>query len=153
MPDPLAAALERLPHGPQFRFLDKLISLEPGQSGVGEYTVPADTAFLRGHFPGEPMMPGVLLIEAAAQLAGAIAQSDPAIVPLAALKLSGIRAAKIFGTARPGEVLRIEAQVTARMANLFQAQATASVNGRVVLQTELTMSGESPGPPDQVKSS
>jgi 3-hydroxyacyl-[acyl-carrier-protein] dehydratase len=146
MSNDLEAALARLPHGPEFRFLDRLVALEPGRLGVGEYTLPADAAFLRGHFPGEPLLPGVLLIEAAAQLAGAVAQSDPAIVPLAGLKLSAIRGAKILGTARPGETVCIEARVVARMANLFQAQATASVNGRAVLQVELTMSGEAPKP-------
>src|SRR5882724_171753 len=75
----LATALNSLPHGPEFRFLDRLLSLEPGQSGVGEYTVRGDEPFLRGHFPGQPMVPGVVLVEAAAQLAGTIAQSDPQI--------------------------------------------------------------------------
>ncbi|MST95403.1 MAG: hypothetical protein EXS33_09100 [Pedosphaera sp.] len=77
MSDPLAIALASLPHGPEFRFLDRLLRLDPGQSGAGEYTVRRDEPFLRGHFPGQPMMPGVLLVEAAAQLAGTVAQSDP----------------------------------------------------------------------------
>jgi len=75
-PSTFAAALQRLPHGPEFRFIDRLIELEPGKRGVGQYTVRGDEPFLRGHFPGEPMMPGVLLVEAAAQLAGVLAQSD-----------------------------------------------------------------------------
>src|SRR2546423_10828418 len=87
----LVIALAALPHGPEFRFLDRLLSLEPGQHGVGEYTVRGDEPFLRGHFPGQPLMPGVLLVEAAAQLAGTIAQSDPAIAPLAGFKLTGLR--------------------------------------------------------------
>ena len=134
-------ALRSLPHGPEFRFLDRLLGLEPGRSGVGEYTVRGDEPFLRGHFPGQPMMPGVLLIEAAAQLAGTVAQSDTEIPPMADLKLTAIRAAKIVGTAKPGEVIRLEARVLGRMEKLIQAHATASVNGRVVLQVELTLSG------------
>ena len=91
-------ALEQLPHGPEFRFVDRLLALEPGISGVGEYTVRGDEGFLRGHFPGEPLLPGVLLLEAAAQLAGVVAQADPARVPFSGLKLPAIRAAKILGT-------------------------------------------------------
>ena len=137
-------ALDSLPHGPEFRFLDRVVSLEPGKGGVGEYRVRGDEPFLRGHFPGEPLMPGVLLVEAAAQLAGTVAQSDPRTPPLSGLKLTAIRGAKILGTARPGDLIRLEAQVLARMNNLVQASATASVRGRVLLQTELTFSGQQP---------
>src|SRR5262245_51989485 len=141
MEDPLALALKSLPHGPEFRFVDRLLSLDPGKHGVGEYTVRGDEAFLRGLFPGEPLMPGVLLIEAAAQLAGTVAQSDPQIPPMPGLKLTAIRGAKILGTARPGDVIRMEGTVVGRMAKLVQAQVTATANGNVVLQAELTLSG------------
>jgi len=138
----LEAALKRLPHGPEFRFLDRLVSLEPGRSGIGEFTVRGNEAFLQGHFPGEPLFPGVLLLEAAAHLAGTIAQSDPQIPPLAGLKLTAVRGAKILGTAKPGQSIRLEAQITGRMGNLVQAQTTARVDGVLVLQAELTLSGE-----------
>jgi len=75
--DELAKALAFLPHGPEFRFVDRLTALEPGVHGAGEYTVRGDEPFLRGHFPGDPMMPGVLLVEAAAQLAGIVARPAP----------------------------------------------------------------------------
>ncbi len=135
-------ALASLPHGPEFRFLDRLINLEPGKSGVGEYTVRGDEPFLQGHFPGQPLFPGVLLVEAAAQLAGTVAQSDLAIPPLKGLKLTAMRAVKILGTAKPGEVIRLQADITGRLDNLVQARAGASVNGNPVLLAELTLSGE-----------
>lgn len=137
----MESALKHLPHGAEFRFIDRLMSVDPGKSGVGEYTVRGDEAFLRGHFPGEPLFPGVLLIEAAAQLAGTIAQSDPGISPLRALKLTAIRGAKILGTAKPGEKIVLEARITGRLHGLVQASASATVSGRNVLQTELTLSG------------
>ena len=65
-------ALSFLPHGPEFRFVDRLSALEPGASGAAEFTLRGDEPFLRGHFPGEPLMPGVLLVEAVAQLAGVV---------------------------------------------------------------------------------
>jgi 3-hydroxyacyl-[acyl-carrier-protein] dehydratase len=142
----LKSALRHLPHGPEFRFLDRLLTLDPGKSGAGEYKVRGDEPFLKGHFPGDPLMPGVLLIEACAQLAGVIAQSDPAIAPLANMKLTAVRGAKILGTARTGETIRLEAEITGRMAGLVQARATASLgdnaNGTVILNVDVTLSGE-----------
>jgi 3-hydroxyacyl-[acyl-carrier-protein] dehydratase len=141
MTDLLITALRFLPHGPEFRFLDRLIDLDPGRHGIGEYTVKGDEPFLRGHFPGEPLMPGVLLLEAAAQLAGVVAQSDPRIPPLAELKLTALRGVKILGTAKPGETVRVEATIAGRMDHLVQAQASAIVAGQLVLKADLTLSG------------
>ena len=141
MSDALINALRALPHGPEFRFVDRLLTLEPGVSGTGEYRVRGDEPFLRGHFPGEPLMPGVLLAEAAAQLAGIVAQSDPTIPPLAGLKLTALRAVKILGSARPGQVVQLEARVMGRLGNLIQAQATARVGDQLVLEAQLTLSG------------
>src|SRR5438093_2073531 len=141
MNESLSRALESLPHGAEFRFIDRLLALDPGVSGAGEYQVRGDEPFLRGHFPSHPLMPGVLLLEAGAQLAGTVAQSDPKVSPMPGLKLTAVRGAKILGTARPGEVIRLEARVVGRLNNLVQAQASASVNGRPVLEAELTLSG------------
>lgn len=142
--DSLVIALQSLPHGAEFRFLDRLTSLSPGKAGCGEYLLRGDEPFLRGHFPGQPLMPGVLLVEAAAQLAGVVAQSDPTTPPLDGLKLTALRAVKLLGSARPGELIHLEARVTGRLGNLIQTQATASVAGKLVLQAELTLSGELP---------
>jgi 3-hydroxyacyl-[acyl-carrier-protein] dehydratase len=136
MNDLFAQALAALPHGPEFRFVDE------SKTGTGHYTMRGDEPFLRGHFPGQPLMPGVLLLEAAAQLAGIVAQCDPGIAPLDNLRLTAIRGAKILGTARPGEVIQLEAQVTGRLGNLIQARTTAHVNGQLILQTDLTLSGD-----------
>jgi 3-hydroxyacyl-[acyl-carrier-protein] dehydratase len=142
--EPGKDALAFLPHGPEFRFLDRVVSLMPGQEGVGEYRVRGDEPFLRGHFPGDPILPGVLLIEAAAQLAGVVAQSDPAIPPVAGLKLTALRGVKILGAARPGDLVRLEASVIGRLGNMIQSQARARVGDKLVLTAELTLSGEAP---------
>jgi 3-hydroxyacyl-[acyl-carrier-protein] dehydratase len=137
-------ALSFLPHGAEFRFLDRVVSLTPGKEGVGEYRVRGDEPFLRGHFPGDPILPGVLLVEAASQLAGVVAQSDPALTPLAGLKLTALRSVKILGAARPGDVVRLEANVIGRLGNMIQAQARGRIGETLVLIAELTLSGDAP---------
>src|SRR5271156_2131288 len=104
----LQRALNLLPHGAEFRFIDRLVNLNPGQSGESEYKVRGDEPFLRGHFPGEPIFSGVLLVEATAQLSGVVAQSDPKIPPLKNLKLTALRNVKILGTAKPGAIILLE---------------------------------------------
>lgn len=136
------AALRHLPHGAEFRFLTRMIELEPGKSGAAEYQVRGDEPFLAGHFPGEPIFPGVLLVEAAAQLAGVITQAGRGGEPLPGLKLTAIRHAKILGTARPGEKIVLRAVLTGELDNLIQASATAEVDGRKVLETSITLSAE-----------
>jgi len=146
MNESLGRALESLPHGVEFRFIDRLLALDPGMAGVGEYQVRGDEPFLRGHFPNQPLMPGVLLLEAAAQLAGIVAQSDPKFPPMRGLKLTALRGVKILGTARPGEIIRLEARIIRRLGNLVHSRTTASVNGTQVMEAELTLSGEDPRP-------
>lgn len=140
--DLLQKALANLPHGPEFRFVDRLLTLEPGQRGTGEYLVRGDEPFLKGHFPGNPLLPGVLLVEAIAQLAGTVAQCDPSIPPLNGMKLTAIRNAKILGTAVPGQCVLLSAEVLGRMGNLIQAKGEALVSGRKILAVELTLSGD-----------
>jgi 3-hydroxyacyl-[acyl-carrier-protein] dehydratase len=138
MSDEFQTALDHLPHGAEFRFLDRIVELTPGKSGSGEYLIRGDEPFLRGHFPGEPIFPGVLLMEAAAQLAGCVAQGDS---PLPGLKLTAVKNAKILGAARPGQTLRISASITARLANLIQAAATIHVDSQLILKCDLVLAG------------
>jgi 3-hydroxyacyl-[acyl-carrier-protein] dehydratase len=139
--DELNEALKHLPHGPEFRFLDELTSLDPGITGAGIWQLLGTEFFFKGHFPGDPILPGVLVVEAIAQLAGVVAQSDPIIGALPNLKLTAIRGAKILGTARPGDKVNLTASIVGRMGNLIQAEGQAEVAGTVILQTQLTLSG------------
>lgn len=140
MIDP-TAALQLLPHGPGFRFVDSLSNLEPGKSAAGTYLLRGDEAFLAGHFPGQPLMPAVLMVEAMAQLAGIAAQTDPEIPAMPGLRLTAIRLVKIFGAAFPGETLHIEAEVQGRMGNLVQATGRVLVADRVLAEGQVTLSG------------
>lgn len=137
----LAAALQSLPHGPQFRFVDRLITIEPGRSASGTYLLRGDEAFLEGHFPGRPIMPAVLMVEALAQVAGIAAQTDPAVPAMADLRLTAIRAVKVFGAASPGDVLQIDAQIQGRMDQLVQAAGRIRVGETVLVEGQVTLSG------------
>lgn len=134
-------ALNQLPHGKSFRFVDSLTSLDPGREATAVYQVRGDEAFLEGHFPGHPMMPGVILIEAIAQLGGVVAQTDPEVPALADLRLTGVRAAKILGAAVPGDVLEIRVKVEGRMGGLVQLDGEVTVAGRSLASTRITLSG------------
>jgi 3-hydroxyacyl-[acyl-carrier-protein] dehydratase len=143
-PEILQLAMRSLPHGPEFRFVDRMLSLTPGVAGTGEYRVRGDEYYLRGHLPGEPIMPGVLLVEAAAQVAGIVAQDDPAHPRWPRLKLTALRAVKIFGSAHPGETLRVEAVVTGILGSLIQARVDEFIGETKVLSAELALSGSGP---------
>jgi 3-hydroxyacyl-[acyl-carrier-protein] dehydratase len=138
------AALSALPHGPEFRFIDALDALVPGHSGAARYLLRGDEAFLAGHFPDAPLMPGVLLIEAIAQLGGVVAQSDHAIPPLRELRLAAVQNAKITGSAVPGDILLLHATVLGRMGALVQIEGRALVGTKLVLTTRLALSGVVP---------
>jgi len=140
----LEKALNALPHGPEFRFLDRLLELTPGLEGKAEYTVRGSEYFLRGHFPGAPIFPAVLLVEAAAQLAGIIAQTDPACPPLDNLRLTALRQVKVPAAVLPGQTVVIQARVTGRLGGLISADAQACVGGEPVLHATISLSGTVP---------
>ncbi len=137
----IQTALQALPHGPTFRFVDELISLVPGREAAALYQVRGDETFLEGHFPGNPMIPGVILIEAIAQLGGVVAQSDPEHPAMSDLRLTGIRAAKILGAALPGNLLEIRAKVEGRMGGLVQVEGEVRGPEGVLATGKITLSG------------
>ncbi|MDA0813447.1 MAG: beta-hydroxyacyl-ACP dehydratase [Verrucomicrobia bacterium] len=143
-----AQALAYLPHGREFRFLDAITQLTPGISGAAHYLVRGDEPFLAAHFPGHPMMPGVILVEAIAQLGGVVCQSAPDQAKLTDVRLTAIRNAKILGAAAPGDILLIRATIEGRMAGLVQVSGevqTQSPDGgdrRLLASAKITLSGE-----------
>lgn len=135
-------ALQSLPHGPSFCFLDELVSLANGSEATAIYRVRGDEAFLEGHFPGHPIMPGVILIEAIAQLGGIVIQTDPEHSGMSDLRLTGVRAAKILGAAVPGNLLEIRARVEGRMGGLVQVEGEVRGPEGLLATARVTLSGE-----------
>ena len=115
---------------------------EADYSCAGYKDVTDKEFWVRGHMPGMPLMPGVLLIEAVAQLAGVVAQSDPTLKPLAGLKLTAVRAAKITGSVGPGTTMSIRVDILGRMGRLVQATGRVKADGSTLLQTEVVLSGD-----------
>ena len=138
--DPLA----RLPHGDGFRFVDAVKEFSPGVSGQGVYTITGSEDFFRGHFPGRPIMPAVIMVEALAQLGGVVVQSDPDSVALTDMRLTAMRNVKIFDTAVPGETLTLRARVLGRLGNLIQLEGEVECAGRMLVTAQLTLSGQTP---------
>lgn len=136
--------LRSLPHGPEFRFVDKLTALDPGVSGSATYLITGDEPFLKGHFPGNPLWPGVLMIEAIAQLGGVIAQCHPVEPTLDDMRLTSVKNAKILGTAPPGTTLTIHAKVEGRLGNLIQITGSVSAGETKLASATVMLSGNLP---------
>jgi 3-hydroxyacyl-[acyl-carrier-protein] dehydratase len=120
-----------LPHREPFIFIGAVLTVTPGTSAVCVKTFAADEPFFRGHFPGDPLVPGVLLTEALAQTAG-IAAGEPGAET--AFRLSAIRQMKFLRAVRPGEEVRLTAEKSGGMGGLFQFHCAASVNGEPVAE-------------------
>ena len=132
-------ALSSLPHGPEFRFVDELLELEPGVSAHGKFVLQADTEMMRGHFPGAPMLPGVIMVEALAQLGGVLVQTRPDKAPLADIRLTAIQRFKILRSAVPGDEIHLFAKLDHVMGGLAQISGEVHGPGGVLLAAGTVM--------------
>ena len=126
-----------LPHRYPFALVDRILDYEPGQWAKGRKCVTINEPFFCGHFPQKHVMPGVLLLEALAQV-GAVA-----ILCLEENKgklafFGGVRNARFRRQVVPGDVLELECELTRRMGPVGIGKAVARVNGQVAAEAELT---------------
>jgi 3-hydroxyacyl-[acyl-carrier-protein] dehydratase len=129
-----------LPHRYPFLLIDRVVEFERGKRLVAIKNVTMNEPFFQGHFPGYPIMPGVLVIEAMAQAGAIIMMSE---IPDRETKLAvftGIERAKFRRPVTPGDQLRIEVDVLAFKSRLGRMEAKATVDGKVACQATLTCS-------------
>jgi 3-hydroxyacyl-[acyl-carrier-protein] dehydratase len=129
-----------LPHRPPFVFVRKLVSCREGESAECEASFEPNDPMFAGHFPGNPLVPGVILTEALAQTAGIAAASGYPENARPFFLLSAIRAMKFFRAVRPGECIVLRAQKLAQVHDLLQFKVEAIVEESAVAQGELVLS-------------
>lgn len=139
--------LALLPHAPPMRLIDDVISVEPGQHAVCRRVTRQDDFYFQGHFPDQPVVPAVVLIELIAQAGGLAAG---AASPGEAQEPRALRVAAVDGFRFPagsgaGVVLEATARVVGRMGGLFKIEGTVTADGVLVARGSVTLADVGPG--------
>lgn len=129
--------MEIIPHRQPFLLIDTIEELETGKRAVGKKCVTYNEPFFAGHFPQEPVMPGVLIIEALAQVGAVAILSQPEFKGKTAY-FGAINSAKFKGKVVPGDVLKLETEIVKVKGPIGLGSAKAYVNEKLVAQAELT---------------
>jgi 3-hydroxyacyl-[acyl-carrier-protein] dehydratase len=126
-----------IPHRDPFLLIDEVVELEPGARVRARFTVRGDEWFLRGHFPGDPIMPGVLMVEALAQAGAVAVLSEDANRGRLAL-FAGIDDVRFKRIVRPGDELTLECTLETVRGPIGRGKARASVDGELAVRGTLT---------------
>jgi 3-hydroxyacyl-[acyl-carrier-protein] dehydratase len=125
-----------IPHRPPFLFVDELVDLVPGVSARGRWHLTGEEDFFAGHFPGRPTLPGVLMVEAIAQLGAVAVLEDPRFAGKLPL-FGGVDSARFRRQVGPGDVLDLEITMGRMSARAGKGSGSASVGGELACQADL----------------
>jgi len=131
------AILQILPHRPPFLLVDTVIELEPAKRIVGIKQVTINEPFFQGHFPGMPVMPGVLQIEALAQVGAILALRELEDSDMKIPLFSGIDGARFRRPVVPGDTLRLEVIAIRPGRRIQKMRGVATVDGNITAETEI----------------
>jgi len=126
-----------LPHRYPMLLVDRIVEIDAGKRIVGIKNVSANEQFFQGHFPGAPVMPGVLIVEAMAQCAAVLILRD---IPNREEKLflfGGVDKARFRKPVIPGDQVRLECEILQRRSNSVRIHGTATVSGELVAEAEM----------------
>ena len=129
--------MEILPHRPPFLLVDRITACEPGKSATGIKCVTMNEPFFPGHFPGHPIMPGVLILEALAQTGAVAALSLPENKGKLAV-FGGVKHARFKRPVVPGDVLELSCELIEQRGPVGYGKAVARVEGKIAAQAEIT---------------
>jgi len=127
-----------LPHRYPFLLVDRVLELDPDRRIVGIKNVTINEPFFQGHFPGRPVMPGVLILEAMAQVGGLLAFKSMGPSKRPVVYLTGVDGAKFRKPVVPGDRLRFEIDVVKKRAPFWKMQGKAFVETELVCEAEVT---------------
>jgi len=133
----IKAIMKILPHRYPFLMIDRILELEPGVRAVALKNVTVNEPQFTGHWPGNPVMPGVLMLEAMAQVGGIFLMSEAENAGKTAF-FAGMDNIKFRRPVVPGDQLIITAELVRRKGNIGRAAAVAKVDGVVVVEGEFT---------------
>lgn len=125
-----------IPHRAPFLLIDRLIDIEPGVRASGEWTLTGEEWFFAGHFPGRPTTPGVLMLEAVAQVGAVAVLSDERYVGRLPL-FGGVENARFRRQVVPGDTLVLECEMSQLSARGGKGHGRATVDGRVCAEGDL----------------
>ena len=126
--------LSHLPHGPSFRFIDRILEYVPGERVVALKNVTFGEPYMPGHLPGSPSMPGAYLLEAMTQTAGILLSAGS---PAYLARVRDVRAGRAVV---PGDRLTIEANLLQGFGSLHRCEVKAMVDGNITCHAEIVLS-------------
>jgi len=126
-----------LPHRYPFLLVDRILEMEPGKRVVGLKNVTINEPFFQGHFPGHPIMPGVLIIEAMAQVGGMLLMGSVPDPSSKVVYFTSLNNVKFRRPVRPGDQIRFELDLLQVRGMMCKMSGVAKVDGQVVCEAEM----------------